>query len=61
MMRRLDRVTEAVAREKNAFFVDLARHNGWIDTDFYDFAHMTPQGAHKVADLLYDALRNIYG
>jgi hypothetical protein len=60
MMRRLDRVTEAVAREKNAFFVDLARHNGWIDTDFYDFAHMTPQGAHKVADLLYDALRNIY-
>ena len=60
MLRRLNSITEAVAREKNAFFVDLASHYGWIDTDFYDFAHMNPQGARKVGGLLYSALMNMY-
>ncbi len=58
MMRKLDGVTEAVTMEKDALFVDLAQHGRWVYTDFYDFAHMTPQGAKKVGVLLYDALRN---
>ena len=59
MMRRLDSVTKAVADEKDALFVDLANHTGWVDTDFYDFSHMTPQGAEKVGDLLWSAMRNV--
>lgn len=60
MMRRLDAVMEAVAIEKSALYVDLARHDGWVDADFYDFAHMTPQGARKLGDLLYAALKDVY-
>ena len=58
MMRQLDSVTEAVAAEKGALFVDLASHAGWADADFYDFAHMTPRGAEKVGTHLYEALRS---
>jgi lysophospholipase L1-like esterase len=58
MMKQLDSVTEAVASEKDALFVDIASHPGWVDTDFYDFAHMTPQGAEKVGTLIYKSLRN---
>ena len=59
MMRQLNNVTKAVAIEKGALFVDLASHAAWADTDFYDFSHMTPQGAEKVGTLLYGALRSI--
>ena len=58
MIRRLDAVTKAVAIEKNAIFVDLGGHADWTDTDFYDYSHMTPQGAIKVGTLLYEALKN---
>ena len=58
MIRQLDRVAEAVAREKNAIFVDLGSHTEWLDTDFYDYSHMTPQGARKVGILLHQDLRN---
>ncbi len=59
MMRKLDGITKAVASEKDALFVDLASHHGWVDADFYDFAHMTPQGAEKVGELLWGALKNL--
>lgn len=59
MMRRLDSVTGRVAREKNGIFVDLAAHTGWEDSDFYDYEHMTPQGAKKVGDLLYESLKGV--
>jgi hypothetical protein len=52
MMRKLDSVTRAVAIEKGASFVDLASHNIWVDDDFYDLIHMTPQGAKKVGEEL---------
>ena len=58
-MRKLDSVTKDVADEKDALFIDLAGYTGWVDTDFYDFGHMTPQGAEKVGDLLWRAMRNI--
>lgn len=60
MMRRLDSVTRNIADEKDALFVDLANHAGWVDTDFYDFAHMTPQGVEKVGDLLWRSMRYIF-
>jgi len=59
MMRQLNNVTKAITIEKGALFVDLASHAAWADTDFYDFSHMTPQGAEKVGTLLYGALRSI--
>jgi hypothetical protein len=61
MMRKLNAVTEAVAGEKDALFIDLASLDRWVDQDFYDFAHMTPQGTEKVGFLLYAALENIIG
>lgn len=59
MMRKLDGVTKAIAMEKDGLFVDLAIHAGWVDTDFYDFAHMTPKGVEKVGELLWEALKNV--
>ena len=57
VMRRMDEVVKAVAAEKGAVFVDLARRTEWVDADFYDFVHMTPQGAEKVGLFLYQALK----
>jgi hypothetical protein len=59
MMRKLDGVTKAVAMEKDGLFVDLAIHTDWVETDFYDFAHMTPKGAENIGELLWDALKNV--
>lgn len=56
MMRRLDAVTERVAKESGAFYIDLAAQTGWEDDDFYDSAHMTPQGARKVGEAIFNAL-----
>ena len=58
MMKRLDGVTKTVASEKDALFIDLAGYTDWSDVDFYDFSHMTPQGAKKVGTLLHETLRN---
>ena len=57
MMRKLDGVARSVAIEKGAVFVDLASRTEWVDFDFYDFVHMTPQGAAKVGLFLYEALK----
>jgi lysophospholipase L1-like esterase len=58
MMRKLDEVAQAVAAEKGALYVDLAKRDAWVDLDFYDFVHMTPQGAAKVGLFLYEALKD---
>ena len=58
LMRSLDAAARAVAAEKGAIFVDLARRPEWVDADFYDFVHMTPQGAAKVGQFLYEALKD---
>jgi len=59
MLRQLDSVTKAVALEKSTIFVDLGNYTDWVDTDFYDFSHMTPQGARKLGILLHEQLGNI--
>jgi lysophospholipase L1-like esterase len=56
-MRRSDDVMKAVAAEKGALYVDLASHTEWVDADFYDLVHMTPQGAAKVGSFLYESLK----
>jgi lysophospholipase L1-like esterase len=57
VMRKLDGVARSVAIEKGAVFVDLASRREWVDLDFYDFVHMTPQGAAKAGLFLYEALK----
>ena len=57
-MRRSDDVMKAVAAEKGALYVDLASRTEWVDADFYDLVHMTPQGAAKVGAFLYEALKD---
>ena len=37
--------------------MDLAGRGDWTDADFYDLVHMTPQGAAKVGNLLYESLK----
>lgn len=59
MTRMLDGVTRSVANENGVFFIDLANHDGWVDSDYYDFAHMTPQGAGKVGHILFDSIVEI--
>ena len=57
-MRRMDDVMRAVASEKGALFVDLSGRTEWVDADFYDLVHMTPQGAAKAGLFLYEALKD---
>lgn len=56
MLRRLDQVTESVCASERAMFIDLSTMCDWEDKDFYDFGHMTPEGARKVGDALGVAL-----
>lgn len=60
MMRRLDRVTCAVAERHGYRCVDLSQEllPELEDRDFYDFGHMTPRGAKKVGLCLFEALKN---
>jgi lysophospholipase L1-like esterase len=57
VMRKIDGVAALVAKEKDALYVDLAERRDWVDADYYDLVHMTPQGAEKVGSFLYEALK----
>ena len=56
-MQKFDGAMKSVAAEKGALVVDLASRPEWVDADFYDLVHMTPQGAEKVGAFLYEALK----
>ena len=49
-------VTRKVAKDQGVLLVDLAREMPKSSRYFYDFIHFTPQGAHVVADILYESL-----
>lgn len=57
MKRKLDEVTISVCRIHNIDCLDIAKETRWEDEDFYDFWHMTPQGAEKVGSALFDKLK----
>lgn len=50
-----------MARRHQALCVDLAETMLPVltDDDFYDFTHMTPQGAKKVGRFLYASLKEL--
>ena len=57
VMQKFDGAMKSVAAEKGALVVDLASRPEWVDADFYDLVHMTPQGADKVGAFLYEVLK----
>ncbi len=59
MTRRLDKVTQQVALNNGAIFVDLAMNTDWSDMDFYDWSHSTPSGTEKIGDFLFDELKTV--
>ena len=59
MMKRFNHVMQTVCNEEHAVFVDVAAASEWDDDDFYDHAHMTPKGAHKVGICMFEKLKNV--
>lgn len=59
LMMKLDHVTCSTAKEHNILCLDLAKEmiQEWEEDDFYDFAHMTPKGARKVGQYIFEILR----
>ena len=57
MMRELDLVTMEICRQNNGLCYDLAGEFFWDGNDFYDYAHMTPKGAKKVGEKIFEFLK----
>ena len=60
MMREFDRVTVEVGRRHAVTVIDMAKDIELDDSDFYDFAHMTPKGAEKVGSFLFRVMRGLF-
>lgn len=56
LLERYNDVTRQVGRERGVLTIDLARALPKDSTYFYDFFHMTNQGADRVGAILHDAL-----
>jgi len=56
LLERYNDVTRQVGRERGALTLDLARALPKDSTYFYDFFHLTNQGADRVGAILHDAL-----
>jgi len=56
LLERYNNVTRQVGRERGVLTVDLARSLPKDSTLFYDFFHMTNEGADRVGAILQDAL-----
>ena len=59
MMRIFDDVIFNISNKNNSYFIDAAKSNIWQSNDFYDLAHMTPGGARKLGNLLFEKLKLI--
>jgi lysophospholipase L1-like esterase len=56
LLERYNDVTRQVGRERGVLTIDLARTLPKDSTFFYDFFHMTNQGADRVGAIVHDAL-----
>lgn len=56
MKAELDEAALGVCKEQGVACIDLGKERFWEDADFYDFEHMTPSGARKVGEYLFEAL-----
>ena len=59
MMKLLDDETLKTCEQLALICIDFGRHKNLSDLDFYDYIHMMPEGARKVADILYSKLKAI--
>jgi hypothetical protein len=60
MQQLLNQVTLETCAEAGGISIDLANELQFTQTDFYDFAHNTPQGAEKIGLYLYSKLRHLF-
>jgi len=58
MMRISDGVACSVAAKHDVMCVDMGGETFWEDSDFYDYAHMTPQGTEKTGKYLHAMLKD---
>ena len=59
MIRKLYTITQTICKKNNCCFIDLADRKGWQSGDFYDFVHMTPAGAKKLGNYLFESISPI--
>jgi hypothetical protein len=59
MMQLLNQATIDTCKSMGGKVIDLAgeMQENWIDSDFYDFYHNTPQGAEKLGHFLYNKIK----
>jgi len=57
IMKRFNEVAMSVSMRNGIVCLDMASETVWEDADFYDLSHMTPRGAHKVGDYLFERLK----
>ena len=60
IIRRYDKTLVEVCTEVGGICIDLDK-TGWEDQDFYDYVHMTPAGAKKLAKVMFLALQGKLG
>jgi lysophospholipase L1-like esterase len=58
MKARLDRVALDVCKLNELICCDMGTEMLWDDSDFYDYAHMTPSGARKAGEYLCKKLKS---
>ena len=55
-----DRVTVEFGRRHAVTVIDMVEDIELVDSDFYDYAHMTPRGAAKVGSFLFREMRGLF-
>lgn len=50
----MNEVLAQVATRHEAKYIDMSQKGIWLENDFYDFMHMTPQGAEKLGKAIAD-------
>jgi len=58
MIRKYDELTCSIGRKHDVLCLDLAKEKFWEDDDYYDFSHMTPKGAKKVGEYIFENLKD---
>jgi hypothetical protein len=58
MKTKLDSVALEVCRVNGIICIDMGKERIWDDSDFYDYAHMTPPGVRKIGEYLYKQLKS---
>jgi hypothetical protein len=59
MITKMYEVTGEICKANNVIFIDMGKERIWDDDDYYDFSHMSPIGARKVGEYLFERIKGI--